>query len=81
MSAVTAAFLETGQNGYGAATPPEAGEGAVQKSHSFDVRGARGRCARTKLRKDWAQNDREFSYAETAFHFGRSWLNRRPTPT
>jgi hypothetical protein len=32
MSAVTAAFLETGQKGYGAATPPEAGEGAVQKN-------------------------------------------------
>jgi hypothetical protein len=37
MSAVTAAFLETGQNGYGAAMPPEAGEGALHKKHSSDV--------------------------------------------
>jgi hypothetical protein len=40
MSAVTAAFLETGKNGFGAATPPEAGEGAVQKKDPSNVRGA-----------------------------------------
>ena len=30
MSAVTAAFLETGQKGYGAATPPEAASGFIE---------------------------------------------------
>ena len=40
MSAMTAAFLETGKNGYGAATPPEAGEESGPKKASLDVRGA-----------------------------------------
>jgi hypothetical protein len=45
MSAVTAAFRETGQNGYGAATPPQAptrGFGAlsVTRKKAFPVRNA-----------------------------------------
>jgi hypothetical protein len=49
MSALTAAFLETRKKGYGAGTPPEAGEGAVKKKHSSNIRGECGSSTRMSL--------------------------------
>jgi hypothetical protein len=37
MSAVTAAFLETGQNGYGAAMPPEAASAEFRAADGLHV--------------------------------------------